>query len=360
MDDTTLKSGHSANTLGGLELNYIPAAFTLFVDLKIGANVVPRVLLGVKLCWGLALPPSEGDLVANFATLWWCDNLNHSSVSVFSAEDHAVGFVSCKFLSLQVAEDNAHGLIHFLNWHKFLKTRCNLADFTISDVDFLTVELDGVGVLPDLNNFTDADVHLTDIRNNLSDDFGWLGLLGGLGFLLGFSFGRGRGLLGLFGLLILSVFGSVFWSVLGLLSVFGSVFWSVLGLFLSTSLCRSTTCLLGILFCLNFSKFSELFKLGLRRSLSILIRESNKDLFGLGLLKHAGQVLDVVNPSKNVRQVHLLVIGQQAELLSNVCEYNNVSRCDREAAKEHSGLADVRVDRLDKLISRKTLCLLDE
>lgn len=77
MDDTGLKGAGLADTLGGLERKVLPAGNTLRVDLQVGPHVVPRVLLGVQLRWGLPLHSFERNQVAGLAALWRLNQLDN-------------------------------------------------------------------------------------------------------------------------------------------------------------------------------------------------------------------------------------------------------------------------------------------
>jgi len=142
VNHASLQSGCSAHTFSRLELHVVPAAFSLRVDFQGWAHCVPRVLLGVELCWGLALPTFEEDFVTNLTAGGWAAKLNHGSILELTAENHTVGFVACEFLCFQVAKHDNHSVLHGLNGHKVLEARGNLTDFTIADIDLLTVELD--------------------------------------------------------------------------------------------------------------------------------------------------------------------------------------------------------------------------
>lgn len=160
MDNTRSKLRDSASTLWCLEHNILPLALTLIVNSQVGSNIIPRVLLDVELCWGLSLISFEGDKVTDLRTCWWVDQLDHGSVSVLTAQNHSVRFITSEFLCLQVGQDDDHSVLHSFDGNKGLESRCDLTDLTIAHINFFTVELIGFRMLPNLNNFTNADIHL--------------------------------------------------------------------------------------------------------------------------------------------------------------------------------------------------------
>ena len=64
-----------------------------------------------------------------------------------------------------------------MNWYylKNLKSRSDLSNFTVSNVDFLTVEFRTFRVYPAFNNLTDTDIHLGNVGHDWCSC--WLGLL---------------------------------------------------------------------------------------------------------------------------------------------------------------------------------------
>ena len=102
---------------------------------------------------------------------------------------------SSEFLFFQVAKNNDHGILHGLYWHILLQTWSNLSNHTVSDVNFLAVELGTIRVLPDFYNFANTNIHLFDIRHD-----------------------RRGSSLGL-GLLLLLLFWFLIWSFFGFLSI---------------------------------------------------------------------------------------------------------------------------------------------
>lgn len=74
---------------------------------------------------------------------------------------HVVGKVSCP----QIAENDAQGVLHVSERHKFLKATSDAADLTVADVNLFIVELLAIGVGPDFHNLTDSDVELSQIRD---------------------------------------------------------------------------------------------------------------------------------------------------------------------------------------------------
>ena len=239
--------------------------------------------------------------------------------------------VSGELLGLEVAKNDNHGVLHFLNWDELLKATCDFSDLTISNINFFIIELLTVGIFLDMNDLSNSDIHLAEV---------WHVLL----LLLG-SFGR---LLLLLLLLLLGLLLATSLSTLLLLCL--------LLLLLATTSCSSC---LGRLLLLGFLDFGQLFELGLRGLSRVDVWEAREEAEALDLLSEAWEVLDMVQPPERVSQLDLLEVHQLSEVLSDVKCRDDICSCDVLANEEHSH-GEVFVDRLNQLLDLQSLGLLDE
>jgi hypothetical protein len=102
-------------------------------------------------------------------------------------------------LGLQVCKDDDHLVLHTFDRNNLLESGSNLADFSVANIDLLTPKLLARWVLPDLHDFANTDVHLSDVRDFLCSGLCsrlWLLLLLLLLLLLGLCLFRSS--LGLF------------------------------------------------------------------------------------------------------------------------------------------------------------------
>ena len=67
-----------------------------------------------------------------------------------------------KLSSLKIADDNDHGALNFIERNGLLQSTGDISDFSISNIDFLVVELFRVWIGPSVNDFADSDVELAD------------------------------------------------------------------------------------------------------------------------------------------------------------------------------------------------------
>lgn len=171
---------------------------------------------------------------------------------------------------------------------EFLKPTCNFSYFAVSDVYLFTVKLVRFWVSLNPDDLADTDVNLRQVW----ECFNNLLLLG---------------LLLLFGFLLLCWCICFCWSSLS--------FALLRSLFIVSRRCFGITSsslesfLLRLILLLG-----KLFELRLARSFTLVIREADKHAKALNLFKHTWQVLNMVNPSKTVRELYFLEVHEVSEM----------------------------------------------
>lgn len=201
-----------------------------------------------------------------------------------------MGVPSLKISGLQVANNDDELVLHSLKRYEFSQTTCNVTDFTTTDIYFLIVKSVSLSVLLDPGNLTNSDIDLGELVEICSLLLLWWGLLLFLFTLLLF--------------LLFLLFGGATVN-LGWFSSLGCFLfrWSrflFLGFFLFFFLC------FFLLLCgLNLLIFLQLSFGGLTFT---LIWETNEEAEIIDLLVKTWQMLYVINPSKCVTHLCLLVV----------------------------------------------------
>jgi len=163
MNDSVLDRLALDNTLISGEGNVVPASDTLSIKIELGLNCVPRILLGVELGRRIALEASKSHNITWLRALGRNKEFDNTLVWSLSAEDHSVAHVVCQFSSLEIHQDDAESILHVLDRDKLLEAAGNRSYFSVSNINFLIVEVLTVRIFPHFDYLSNANVHLSDV-----------------------------------------------------------------------------------------------------------------------------------------------------------------------------------------------------